>query len=412
MTVLTTLRIAWRNLGRNWRRSLLALGAIAIGQFAFLATSALMRAYGDTFYDSITGPLVGHVQVHAPEWRDDRSIDLTLRDVGPALDEIRRDPNVSHATARIYAPVLTALTEDGFMSFVVGVDPSAEHHESGLLPEADFSPAMSEAHVLVGSGLAARNGIERGMEIAIVGQDVDGSIASGLYTVAEIVPSTVELVNSLGIVMTLADARELLAMSDEAHEILIHVDERELLGDTVTRLSSLESLSGAEVLPWREVVPQLVAIIGIMDRFLYVILFIVFIAAAAGIANTMLMSTFERNREFGMLLSLGCGPGRLSQMITLESIILGLLGVSAGTVLGFAFALVTSRTGLDYAVLGGGTSYDVAYQGLQMSSLVYPKLYPADAVAGVLAVFVTSLISVIWPVARIARLEPMEAMRS
>ena len=74
--------------------------------------------------------------------------------------------------------------------------------------------------------------------------------------------------------------------------------------------------------------------------------------------------------------------------------------------------LVTSRTGLDYAVLGGGASYDVAYQGLQMSSLVYPKLYPADAVAGVLAVFVTSLISVIWPVARIARLEPMEAMRS
>ena len=113
-----------------------------------------------------------------------------------------------------------------------------------------------------------------------------------------------------------------------------------------------------------------------------------------------------------MLLSLGCGPGQLSRMVAVEAVILGLLGVAVGTILGFAFMLVTSRTGLDYAALGGGSTYDVAYKGLQLSSLVYPKLYAGDALTGVLAVFATSLISVIWPIARIARLEPMEAMRS
>lgn len=412
MTAASTLRIAWRNLGRNWKRSLLALGAIALGQFAFLATAALMRAYGDDFHESITGPMIGHAQVHAPGWRDDRSIDLVLDGVEAMLEDIREDPEVASASARIYAPVLGALTEEGFMSMVVGVDPVAEHHESGLLPGIDFSTEMGEGRVLVGSGFAQKHSLERGAEIAVVGQDADGSIASGLFTVAGVVPSVVELVDNLGIVMTLADARELFAMSDQAHEIVIHVRDRDLLGQTVARLSAHPSLAGTEVLPWRDLVPQLVAIVEIMDTFLYFILFIVFVAAAAGIANTMLMSTFERNHEFGMLLSLGCGPGRLARMVTVEAVVLGFLGVAAGTILGYAFMLVTSRTGLDYAALGGGASYEAAYKGLQMSSLVYPRLYAGDALAGVLAVFVTSLLSVIWPIARIARLEPMEAMRS
>ena len=88
MTSLSTLRIAWRNLGRNRKRSSLALVAIAVGQFVFLAIAALMHGYMGDFHESITGPMVGHAQVHAPQWRDDRSMDLTIDDVSVVLDEI------------------------------------------------------------------------------------------------------------------------------------------------------------------------------------------------------------------------------------------------------------------------------------------------------------------------------------
>ncbi|MCK4473634.1 MAG: ABC transporter permease, partial [Anaerolineae bacterium] len=88
MTSTSTLRIAWRNLGRNRKRSLLALGAIAVGQLAFLATSALMNGYGEQYLNSVTGPMVGHIQIHAPGWRDDRSIDLTIGDIDATLAEI------------------------------------------------------------------------------------------------------------------------------------------------------------------------------------------------------------------------------------------------------------------------------------------------------------------------------------
>jgi len=201
-------------------------------------------------------------------------------------------------------------------------------------------------------------------------------------------------------------------MYDQAHEMVIHTRDLDLLDETVARLSALPALADLEILSWREIVPAMVTMFEMVDVMLLVILAIVFVAAAAGIANTMLMATFERKHEFGMLLSLGCGPGRLSRMITVEAVILGLVGVAIGTALGFGLLLITQQTGLDYAALGGASdSYEASYKGLHLSSLVYPRLYASDVLAGMVAVFLTALLSVVWPIMRIARMEPMEAMR-
>jgi ABC-type lipoprotein release transport system permease subunit len=409
----STLRIAWRNLGRNRKRTVLVTGAIAVGQLAFLSTAALMRGSGEQYLDSVTGPFVGHAQVHAPGWRDDRSVDLTLVHLDATLAEVRRDPEVAHASPRIYAPVLAALSEEGFMAMVVGVDPVAESHRGGLFPEDGVGTEIGGHRVLVGRILAQRHELRRGMEIAVVGQDVDGSIANDLYTVSGVIDTPVEVITNLGIVMSLGDAQDLLALHDGAHEIVIHVANREMLEETLARLSTLASLEGAELLPWRELVPFAANLVRVMRGFNLVILFIVFIAAAAGIANTMLMSSFERVREFGMLLSLGCGPGRLSRIIVTEAVILGLLGVLIGTCLGVGLVAMTWESGVDYAALGGkDASYEVAFQGLQMSTVVYPRLAARDVAAGIVAVLITSLVSVVWPMVHIARLEPMGAMRS
>ena len=413
MASASTLRIAWRNLGRNRKRSLLGIGAIAIGQFAFLATAALMNGYGKQYFNSVTGPLVGHIQIHAPEWRDDRSIDLTLEEIETTLEAVRADPQVEHAAPRVFAPVLAALEEDGFMSIVVGVDPAAESHPDGLLAGIQPTDAIGGGRVLVGRNFARKHDIEPGMEIAVVGQDIDGSIANDLFTVSEIISSPVAIVNNLGIVMSMEDVQELLLMPNQAHEVLVHVKDMKVLDETVTRLAALPVLSGTEVLSWREIAPFVVTMVKFIGVYSYIILFIVFIAAAAGIANTMLMATFERSHEFGMLLSLGCRPGRLSKMIATEAALLGLIGVAVGTVLGVGFVLLTAESGIDYAALGGDqASYEVDFKGLQASSHVFPRITPIDVLAGVVAVLLTSFISVVWPILHIGRLEPMEAMRA
>jgi putative ABC transport system permease protein len=139
---------------------------------------------------------------------------------------------------------------------------------------------------------------------------------------------------------------------------------------------------------------------------------ILFVAAAAGIANTMMMSTFERRSEFGMLLALGARPRRLVRMILLEAVVLGLVGVAIGSALGAALVLVTSRTGIDYAALTGTGAEEASFAGLNLSFVVYPRLQARHVWIGTLAVTLTSALASVWPAALVARLQPAEAMRS
>lgn len=412
MLSLSTVRIAWRNLGRNRKRTAFALTAICVGQLAFVLTAALMNGYAEQFLDSVTGPLVGHIQIHAPEWREERSTDHTIGDVAATLESVRSTEGVANAAPRVYAPVLAAVCEEGFTGSMIGIDEPAESHSDGLFPGGAPSAGLGDGRCFVGRGFAVRNSIAEGDTLALVGQDVDGSIASGLFVVKAIVSSTVDLVNNQGVVVSIADAQRFLYLGDEAHEIVVHVEDADRLREVLTRLRSLPALQSMEVLPWMELSPVMAGFVELMDQYLGVFLLIVVIAAAAGIANTMLMSTFERRRQFGMLLALGTAPGRLVRMLTVEAVILGQLGAALGTGIGVALVALTAERGINYAAFGGAEQYELAFQGVQLTSVVYPSLAPGDVLTGAAAVFAVSLLAVIWPSLHIAHLEPMEALRS
>src|SRR5512143_140345 len=114
----STTRIAWRNLWRNRRRTWLALAAIALSTAIVLLYNGVLRAYGAWMVDTVTGPMLGDVQVHAPGWRKDRALDRTVRGAAAQLAALRRDPDVAGASGRVYAPVLVALGDEGFSAIV------------------------------------------------------------------------------------------------------------------------------------------------------------------------------------------------------------------------------------------------------------------------------------------------------
>ena len=159
---------------------------------------------------------------------------------------------------------------------------------------------------------------------------------------------------------------------------------------------------------------MLVVLVDMKDWIDYVFLVIVFAAAAAGIANTMVMSTYERTPEFGMLLAVGSRPGRIVRMVLIEAIVLGLVGVAVGSILGSALVLYLSHAGLDYAALTGISTgeTEMGYMGINMSLIMYPKLEFRHIGLGVVAIILTAVVTSVWPAASAARLEPVEAMRS
>jgi len=361
--------------------------------------------------DIVTGPMTGHVQVHAPQWREERAGDLVLDHLENTLAEIRSCRGVARASGRVYSPVLAALKETGFQAMVIGVDPAVESDARGLLAGLASEARPGRGGVLVGYLLARKLGVSGGEQIAVVGQGADGSIANALFTVRTVVRTPLDLVNRLGIVMSIADAQDLLAMPDQAHEIVVHASETGTSNDLAARVSALDSTRGTEVVSWRDASPQLADYIALADKAGAFMLALVLIASAVGVANTMMMSTFERQHEFGMLLSLGCAPRTIVGMIIAEAIVLGLSGVAIGTVLGAGLVTILGHTGMDLG-MGGSAGTSITMYALEFPTTIFPRFEVADAMNGTIAVCITAVLASLWPASYAARLEPGEAMRA
>ncbi len=405
-----TLRIAWRNLWRNRRRTGLALGAIGLSVMLVLAYDSVLRGYGDWMLETITGPMLGHAQVHATGWRRDRSMERTVTGVSRLLDSIRRDPEVASVTARVYAPALAAVAEEGFAVVTIGVDARTETGPARLLDRA--TPAFGGKRVLMGRALAVLMGVQAGATVALVGQGADGSLANDLYTVVGLIDTPLDLVNRQGVIMDLAEAQALFGMPDEAHEIVVHARDPERAEALAARLAARPDLARAEVLDWKRLAPEMVSLVEVVQIAWVFVLGLVFIAAAAGVANTMLMATFERTHEFGMLLALGTRPARIVRMILAESVALGLVGASAGAAVAVTLVALTHESGIDYATLTGGGPTAISFAGLRWSLRLYPTLAVIDVVRVIGAVTLTSIVASAWPALRVARLQPASALRA
>lgn len=407
----STIRVAWRSLGRNRRRTAFALTAIAVAQMSVLLVDGLMNGVAESTSAAVTGPMIGHVQVHAPEWREEQAPDLVIDRLDERLARIRALPGVESAYPRLFAPALVAREIDGHAAMIVGVDATLESAPGGMLEGLPPEGRPRERVVLVGAALAREMEIEIGDELAVLGTGADGSMANDLVTVGGLLQTPIDSVNRLGVVMALETAQATFVMPDMAHEITIRgtgtADDAPALAARVGA-----ELEGLEVLPWRELAPEAAALLGIAAYYGLVVMFIVFIAAAAGVANTMLMATFERRRELGMLLSLGTTPGRLVRMIMTEAVILGLAGVLLGSVIGAALVYWQGQVGITMVASDSGRATNTAIYGINFASALHPYLRAADFVPGVAGIVVVSVLAALGPALSIARLEPMEAMRS
>jgi ABC-type lipoprotein release transport system permease subunit len=389
----------------------MALAAIFLGIVGVLLYYGIMNGFMDILFDLVTGPLVGHVQIHVPGWRDERAIDLFIEDAAHVLAAIRRYETVHQAAPRNFAPVLAAVKEDAFTAVVVGIDEAAESGHSGLLGSAG-SGQIGNHRILVGQGLAARLGIEVGHEMAIIGQAADGSIANDLYTVAGIISSNVEIVNRNGMVMSLTDSQELLMMPGSVHEIVIRLRRSDDVPVLLEQMAADPLLADMEAVSWDQVMPDIATALEFSYIFSLIILVLMLVAAAAGIANTMMMATFERTHEFGMLMALGCSPKKIVSLILCEAAILGMVGAVVGAVLGLGLVCYAGTTGIDFAAMGGEAARDISSQGMIIPMIVYPRLNPSDIIICTLAVLLTSILATIWPAIHAVSLEPVEAMRS
>jgi ABC-type lipoprotein release transport system permease subunit len=402
---IASLRLGWRNLWRNGRRTAITVAAVAFSTAVLIVTQALIRGLLAGAVRNVTQLGVGEVQIHAPGYLADRSLFRALSDPGAILGAA--DAAGVAAAPRGYGEGLLAHDVKSAGAVFWGVDPARERATFELaehVAEGRFLDDRPARGAVLGRKLARSLGVGPGDELVVVVQAADGSLGNELYTVTGILRPVGDAIDRGAAIVHRADFEALFVAGGRVHEVALSSGGR-------LPLEAVEAIVAAaapreDVRTWRQLVPMVSDMLANVDAMLWIVGAIFFLAAGLGVMNTMLMATYERVREFGVLKALGTSPWRIAGDVAAESLVLAVLGTLGGALLGAAGALLLERRGIDIARLAGETSFggiatDVWRAQFEAVTLPLP----------ILAMWGVCVLAALYPAALAARLDPVRAMQ-
>ncbi len=402
---MNTLRVAWRNLWRNRRRTLVTLAAVSVCTLILTVIYCLMEGLMVGAVANTTNLSLGEVQVYAKGYRHDRSFYKALKDPGAIL--AAASAAGVGAAPRSYSFGLAALGAKSSGARLWGIDPAAERAAFDLyrhVAQGRFLGDRPEKAVVLGYKLAKSLEARVGSTLVVVVQAADGSLGNDLFKVVGILKSCGAAIDRNAALVHRADFAELLVSGGRIHEVALNSRGRMPLEKL--RALAAAAAPGQEVTTWRVIMPAASDMLNVWDSMMWLFGLVFILAAALGLMNTMLMATFERIREFGIIRALGATTWRILADVTGEAMILSLLGTGLGALLGLAVSQYLVVHGLDMSSLAG--SYSVG--GLTFDPVWRATLSLRSFLEPVLLMFGVCLLASIYPAILAARLDPVRAI--
>ncbi|MEE8408114.1 MAG: FtsX-like permease family protein [Myxococcota bacterium] len=405
------LKLAWRNLGRNRRRTILTAIGITVGY----ALTIFYMGMGEGMYrqmiDDGVRSQAGHIVVQGRGFQDERSSRIVVPDVKRVAAAVAAlDANVVAVERLIGEGILKWAGRSAGVVFM-GVDENGESKQSLLpkkLEQGRYIAADDPSGIYVGSRLAERLGIGLGDPAVLMAQAIDGETNQRRYRIRGIFETGVGAIDGHLMHLPLAEAQAFLGTDGGVTQVALFFDSEEqgrALAPVLREALADETL---EVLAWDEAMPDLAGVVALDKAGFYVYMIIVFIIVAFSILNTILMSVLERVHEFGVMLAVGMRPGQVMRLVVAEGAILGFACLIIGSALVLPVNAYYAANGMDITAMLPGGEYEVA--GVSVNPLIYfhtPWLRVAVCAACVFAL--TVLISA-YPAAKAARLNPIEAI--
>ncbi len=408
--------IGWRNLGRNRRRSLIAAAALGFGYFSVVVLMGWAKGLTAEMIGNGTGVVTGQLQVHADDFKPDESVHATIggragTDVRALVARVRSDPAVIAAAPRVYGGGLVSTGSATVAGVFMGVDPDLEVDVSLLLTviEAGRAPVLGSNEILIGFEMARTIKAAPGDEVVLVAPAIDGSLGNDLYTVSGVFKTGLVDLDRTFAVLPIDVLQSLMAMDvNRIHEVAATVPDAWRAEDAVTRLNAVMATGEPpiEIESWVTTRPEMVEYATLMESFQWILLVIVFGVAIFGVANAMLMATFERRREFAVMLALGTRPSGILASVVAESLSLGVLGLVGGVVFTFPILVWWHLAPPDMSWLFG----EFTMQGALMRPILRVE-YPWSMTwqAG-LALFITAVLAAVYPAIRAGRVPPADTL--
>ncbi len=401
------LSMAWRNIWRNPRRTIVILTAIVIGVWCMVFLGALMRGMTAEMINNGISTLTGHIQIHHKGYNSDPVIENSMSDPGQVIKvlDTALPPGSQWATrVRVNAVANNARHNAGVT--LVGMDPKAEAKVSFIgkaVTEGEYLKPGDDYGILMGHALMEKFETKLGHKLILMSQDTGKQIASRAFRIKGIFRAEQRATEKQYVFVTKTAAQAMLKLGKGISEIAVLLPEDASTKQVAARLRK-QLPDTYEVLTWRQLLPIINGYLEMMDSFVVIWYVVVFVAMAFGIVNTTLMAVFERIREFGLLKSLGLKPWNIIKGVMVESFFLLLIGTALGNALGLLSVWALSFHGIDLSSLAQGVEF------FGMGRIIIPEVYMQDLVSANLVVVVLGLLVSLYPAFKAARFTPVEAL--
>ena len=397
--------LAWRNLWRNHRRTVIMLAAISVGAWAMIFMTALMRGMvNDMLRDGIRA-LPGHVQVHHPQYRDDPSVNNLLSMSVPELEVAFADGGIGSFAARVRVPAIISSERESRGVTLVGVDPVQELEISAIgidIADGRNLEAVDDGGIVIGRELAEKLETQVGKRVVLMSQDPDNEVADRGFRVVGLFKASLTAQEEMFVFAGRETVQKMLRIGNRVSEVAVTGDDYRDVEPPFAAVRQVVA-EGDEVLPWYAIDAFLGAMLGVMDGFVLVWVIVIFLALSFGLVNTLVMAVFERVREIGLMLALGMKPAGILGQIIAESVFLLILGLIIGNSLAF----------LSVVPLSDGIDLSIVAEGMEMfgyPSVLYPELEARDVIMANVVVLVLGFLASLSPAWRASRYEPVEAI--
>jgi len=414
--------MAWRNLWRNWRRTVIALIAVVLGLTLLLLFDGFIKGSDQAIFGNAVKLYGGNIQVHAPGFRDKaRRLPLlpladgdavvtaalkrpTVAVAGVGTSQVQ--PDVLAAAKRIHTGGLVTNREGSFAVDITGVEPEIEQALSiqaeNVLDGRYLLPDDGDA-VFIGLGLAKLLEVGVGDRVTLIGRSTDESMRQRSMTIVGIYSLGMEEAERASVFITLQEAQTLYNLRGQVTEVAITLAN---VGQEEQIIAELQkSLPGYEIDSWQTLRPEITQTLSTKLAYTTMFGFIIIVIASIGILNIQLMAVFERTREMGVLAALGMKGGQITNLFLLEGTLIGVVGAVIGCLAGAGLVGLIGSVGLDLSFISGMGEITAL-----MGSRLYPSVGLAETINRGLTVVVIVALASLYPAWQASRKEPAEAL--
>jgi ABC-type lipoprotein release transport system permease subunit len=406
--------LAWRNLWRHKRRTLITASSIAFGVLLAVTFTGAGDYFHTRMIDAGANMGMGHITIAARDYNRAPSSQKLIQGANTLQSMIASLPEVKSVVARIQGQAMFASARKSVGGTFIAIDPAKENANNNLfiqsLTDGEMLSTTNGKGIVMGVDLARKLKLNLGKKVVYTTTDINGDIVSAVARVSGIFRTGVAEVDGGMALLPMQSIQKVLGYaSDEVSLIAVSLVDQRISHALRGRMQGQPEFEHVEVLNWQQTQPDLAGMIAVDKSANRISQLMISLLIAAGILNTMLMSVLERIREFGVMMALGMSPRSLFSLVILESFWLAVIGLIIGIIVTIPWYLYMAETGIDLTSAYGD---DFSFGGVLLDTVFKIRLFKESIIGILIGLFGLALLSGVYPAWRAGRIPPVESLKA